>query len=134
MCSTGYFHVQATQVWLNSPQWSIGLLKEYKTYNCIPVLHWDSNTLFTWRKCLIYSGNSGYWLIKVIGGGMTKWVVCQTHNRLVMSLSPIKGSRCFLGQETLLSLLSPGWFQEQIWAWFTLTKLLISHSNWNNYV
>jgi len=31
---------------------------------------------------------------------------------------PIKGCRCFLEQETLLSLLSTGWFQEQIQACF----------------
>jgi len=35
----------------------------------------------------------------------------------VVSSSPIKG--CFLEQETLLSLLSSGWIQERIWAWFT---------------
>jgi len=33
------------------------------------------------------------------------------------SSSPIKGPRCFLEQETLLSLLSTGWFQERIRAW-----------------
>ena len=37
----------------------------------------------------------------------------------VVSLSPIKGPLCFLEQETLLSLLSTGWFQEWIRAWFT---------------
>jgi len=30
----------------------------------------------------------------------------------------IKGPRCFLEQETLLLLLSTGWFQERIGAWF----------------
>jgi len=30
----------------------------------------------------------------------------------------IKGSRCFLEQETLPSLLSTGWFQEQIGVQF----------------
>jgi len=29
-----------------------------------------------------------------------------------VSSSPIKGPRCFLEQETLLSLLSTGWFQQ----------------------
>ena len=32
----------------------------------------------------------------------------------VVGSSPIKGPRCFLEQETLLLLLSTGWFQEQI--------------------
>jgi len=32
----------------------------------------------------------------------------------VMSSSLIKVPRCFLEQETLLSLLSTGWFQERI--------------------
>ena len=32
----------------------------------------------------------------------------------VVRLSPIKGPRCFLEQETLLSLLRTGWFQERI--------------------
>jgi len=31
----------------------------------------------------------------------------------------MKGSGCFLVQETLPSLLSTGWFQERIRAWFT---------------
>jgi len=38
-------------------------------------------------------------------------------NRWVhVSLSPIKGSRCFFEQEMLASLLSTGWFQESIRA------------------
>ena len=41
---------------------------------------------------------------------------CTTVNLSVMSSSPIKGPRCFLEQETLLSLLSTGWFQERIRA------------------
>jgi len=36
-----------------------------------------------------------------------------------VSYSPIKGSRCFLEQETLPSMLSTGCFQESIRAWFT---------------
>ena len=31
---------------------------------------------------------------------------------IVLGSSPIKGPRCFLEQETLLSLLSTGWFQQ----------------------
>ena len=34
----------------------------------------------------------------------------------VESSSAIKGPRCFIEQETLLSLLSTGWFQERIRA------------------
>ena len=36
----------------------------------------------------------------------------------VVGSSPIKGTRCFLEQETLPLLLSTGWFQERIRAWF----------------
>jgi len=35
-------------------------------------------------------------------------------NWSVMSSNPIKSSHCFLDQETLLSLLNTGWFQERI--------------------
>ena len=43
------------------------------------------------------------------------WVVtCMTCNRSVMISYPMKGSRCFLEQETLPSLLSSSWFQERI--------------------
>ena len=43
--------------------------------------------------------------------------------------SPIKGLCCLLEQETLPSLLSTGWFQERIWAWFhNRTKI-----NWGFY-
>jgi len=34
----------------------------------------------------------------------------------VVGLSPIKGPRCFLEQETLPLLLSTGWFPERIRA------------------
>jgi len=37
---------------------------------------------------------------------------------LFVGSSPIKGPRCFLEQETLPKLLSTGWFQEWIRAWF----------------
>jgi len=40
--------------------------------------------------------------------------VTVTRNRTVVSSSPIKGSGYILKQETLPSLLSTGWFQEQI--------------------
>jgi len=49
-----------------------------------------------------------------IRGGMAQWVA--RHNVEVAGLSPIKGPRCFLEQETLPLLLSTGWFQEQIQA------------------
>jgi len=32
--------------------------------------------------------------------------------------NPTKGSHCFIEQETVFSLLSTGWFQERIQAWF----------------
>jgi len=47
-------------------------------------------------------------------GGVTQWLVCTTRIRSVVSLNPIIGSQCFLERESLLSLLSTGWFQEQI--------------------
>ena len=43
-------------------------------------------------------------------------VARRIRNRSVVDLKPIKGSRCVLVQETLPSLLSTGWFQEQIRA------------------
>ena len=47
----------------------------------------------------------------------------------VVGLSPIKGPCCFLEQETLPLLLSTGWFQERIRAWFhNQTKI-----NWGPY-
>ena len=49
---------------------------------------------------------------------MAQWVACLTRNVKVVGLSPIKGPRCFLEQETLPLLLSNGWFQEQIQARF----------------
>jgi len=36
--------------------------------------------------------------------------------QVLTKLAPIKGSRCFLERETLASLLSNGWLQEQILA------------------
>ena len=47
---------------------------------------------------------------------MAHWVAHLTRNVEVMGLSPIKGPRRFLEQETLPLLLSTGWFQERIRA------------------
>jgi len=49
-------------------------------------------------------------------GGVALWVAHLTRNVEVFGLSPIKGPRCFLEQETLPLLLSTGWFQELILA------------------
>ena len=43
-----------------------------------------------------------------------QWFARLTRNVEVLGLSSIKGSRCFLEQETLFLLLSTGWFQERI--------------------
>jgi hypothetical protein len=48
-------------------------------------------------------------------GGMIEWLTRQASNDLVAWVqTPSGASRCLLGQETLLSLLSSGWFQERI--------------------
>ena len=47
-------------------------------------------------------------------GGLAQWVARLTRNVEVVGSSPIKGTQCFLEQETLPLLLSTGWFQEQI--------------------
>ena len=49
---------------------------------------------------------------------MAQWVAHLTHNVEVVGSSPIKGPCCLLEQETLPLLLSAGWFQERIRAWF----------------
>jgi len=49
---------------------------------------------------------------------VAQWVSHMTRNVEVVGSSPINGPLCFLEQETLPLLLSTGWFQEQIWAWF----------------
>ena len=42
------------------------------------------------------------------------------YSNMTMFVLPLtKGPRCFIEQETLLSLLSTGWFQGRIRAWFT---------------
>jgi len=40
-----------------------------------------------------------------------------------------EGLRCFIEQETLLLLLSTGWFQERILSWF----LNRTKTNWGPY-
>ena len=53
---------------------------------------------------------------------VAQWVVCLTRNRWMLVscvFEPHQGCRCFLEQETLPPLLSTGWFQERIRAWFT---------------
>ena len=62
--------------------------------------YWYKKRSFKWRNSL------------------AQWVAHLTRNVGVMSSSPIKALRCFLEQETLPLLLSTGWFQEQIRAWF----------------
>ena len=47
-------------------------------------------------------------------GGGTQWIGRLTHYQSVASLNLIKGSHCFLEQETLSSLFSTDWFQERI--------------------
>ena len=47
---------------------------------------------------------------------MAQWVARLTCNVEIGGSSPIKGSRCFLVQETLHLLLSTGWFQERVRA------------------
>ena len=47
-------------------------------------------------------------------GDAAQWVARLTRNEEVVGSSPIKGPHCFLEQETLLLLLSTGWFQEWI--------------------
>ena len=47
---------------------------------------------------------------------MAEQVARLTLNVEVVGLSPIKGLRCFLEQETLPLLLRTGWFQERIRA------------------
>ena len=57
---------------------------------------------------------SVYWLLTDTRGGMAQWVARGYLS--VVSSSAINGPRCFLEQETLLLLLSTGWFQERIRA------------------
>jgi len=48
-----------------------------------------------------------------------------TRNVKVMGSNPIKCPRCFLEQETLPLLISTGWFQERIRAWYhNRTKII----------
>jgi len=59
--------------------------------------------------------------ITTVYRGVEQWVARLTCSRwmIVVSSSPIKGPRCFLEQETLLSLLTTVWSKERIRAWFT---------------
>ena len=50
-------------------------------------------------------------------GGLAQWVARLTRDRWIpvsREFEPYQSPRCFLEQETLLSLLSTGWFQERI--------------------
>ena len=49
-------------------------------------------------------------------GAVAQWIARLTLNVEVVDSSHNKGPRCFLEQETLLLLLSTGWFQERIRA------------------
>ena len=61
--------------------------------------------------------------------GVAHWVARLTRNVEVVGSSPIKGTHCFFEQETLPLLLSTGWLQERIRAWFhNRTKI-----NWGPY-
>ena len=51
------------------------------------------------------------WLLRDV---VAQWVTGLTGNRPVVSLSPIKGSCCFVEQEASRSLLGTGWLQELI--------------------
>ena len=53
-----------------------------------------------------------------VRSGVARWVARLTRKVEVLGSSPIKGPRCFLGQEPLPLLLSTGWFEERIRAWF----------------
>ena len=44
---------------------------------------------------------------------MAQWVIRLTGNVEIVGSRPIKGTRCFIEQETLPLLLSTGWFQER---------------------
>ena len=80
-------------------------------------LDWKSGSLNNWAPTLtVYM-----WLLqgqRGTVGSVAQWVACVIHKWSVISLNPIKGFRCFLEEATLPSLLSTGWFQEQIWVWF----------------
>ena len=52
-------------------------------------------------------------VLHVEGGGVAHWVIRLTGNVEIVGSSPIKGTRCFIEQETVPLLLSTGWFQEQ---------------------
>ena len=73
-----------------------------------------------WNKVLInllfvFIFFSQLFIYKTLQEG--QWVVHLTHNHsIIMGKNLVKGFRCFLEQETLPSLLSPGLFQGWIQA------------------
>ena len=75
-------------------------------------MYWTS-VWYVLDFCLICTGllSDMYWI--------SVWYVLV----LIVHLRPVKGSRCFLEQETLPLLLITGWFQERIRTWFPLTKM-----------
>ena len=88
-------------------------------------------------KCMvlnwIYSRSLLYWVLsyslKSLSGGVSQCVTRLTRNVEVMGSTTIKGPHCILEQETLPLLLSTGWFQKWIRAWFhNQTKI-----NWGPY-
>ena len=62
-------------------------------------------------KCKIFSEH-----IQDLRGGVAQWVARLTRNVETVGLSPIKGPRCFLEEETLPLLLTTCWFEERIRA------------------
>ena len=71
-------------------------------------------------QCLFYwfTGKTNVLIVRVFSSGVAQWVARLTRNVEVVGSSPIKGPRCFPEQENLRLLLSTGWFQERIRAWF----------------
>ena len=68
-------------------------------------------------------------LTNIIFFKCSRALVCTGRNVEVVGSSHIKGPRCFIEQETLPVLLSTGWIQERIGAWFhNRTKI-----NWGPY-
>ena len=55
---------------------------------------------------------------KKMRGGVAQCVTRLIRNMSVVGSNPIKGSRCFLEQDTLPSFLSTSWFQERDRSWF----------------
>ena len=102
----------------------------------ITIIKWDYGTsqTSTTVTCEHYSQHNAmpvslsqqysYWTIM-----HWQMIARLTRNVEVVGSSPIKGSRCFLEQETFHVLLSTSWFQERIRALFyNRTKI-----NWEPY-